>query len=191
MRRSEGSASEAGDVEVRFARAPVDRLFVGCIVVLLLVYGGWLLVIRSWRGEPQVEARQGFHGFVTGSSQPPAGAGEASPAAAGEFGSSKLGISRYFGGATPRPIAEGARVVASEELPEPAKPAEPAKLPEPAKPAKSELSQARESPAAARTAAKSESGSGEPSEPPEIGRLGLGEVVKRWLGSYELDALDE
>jgi hypothetical protein len=122
MRRSKGSASEAGDLEVRFARAPVDRLFVGCVVALSLAYGGWLLALRLWPVDPEADARQSFHGFVTGSSQPPAGGGgEQAPAEAGEFGSSKLGTSHYFGGATSRPIAEGARVVGSTEPPEPSR----------------------------------------------------------------------
>jgi hypothetical protein len=173
MQRSTGDASEAGDVEVRFARAPVDRLFVGCVIALLLVYGGWLLVLRLWLDEPQPEARQGFHGFVSGSSQPPAGGGESSPTAAGEFGSSKRGLSRYFGGATPRPIAEGARVVASEEPPatEPARERAPISRP-----------------AAKRSPESSSAGT----EEPAIGRLRIGKVLARLLvrkGSSSVDVL--
>jgi hypothetical protein len=158
MQRSTGNASEAGDVEVRFARAPVDRLFVGCVIALLLVYGGWLLVLRLWLDEPQPEARQGFHGFVSGSSQPPAGGGESSPTAAGEFGSSKRGLSRYFGGATPRTIAEGARVVTSEEPPA-AEPTPEREVMEPI----------------TKPTASAELGSG------ELGRLRIGKVLERWL----------
>ncbi|HLT40946.1 MAG TPA: hypothetical protein VK034_31930 [Enhygromyxa sp.] len=153
-------------MEVRFARAPADRLLVGCIVALMLVYVGWLLAMRLWLEPQQGQARQGFHGFVTGSSQPPAGGGEQSPAAAGEFGSSKLGISHYFGGATPRPIAEGARVVGSEA---------------PVEPQKAEQPPAREQPIIMPVAT---SGSAEPSDgetgEPTIGRFRLGKVLRQW-----------
>lgn len=171
MRRSSGSASEAGDVEVRFARAPVDRLFVGCVLALLLVYGGWLVVMRLWLSDPQAEARQGFHGFVSGSSQPPAGPGESSPAAAGEFGSSKRGLSYYYGGGTPRPIAEGARVVASEEPPE-----EPTQT----EPPQAAPTRERET-IAEPTARRSPQPSGGKTQTPTLGRLRLGKIVERWL----------
>lgn len=174
MRPSKGSASEAGNLEVRFARAPVDRLFVGCVVTLSLVYGGWLLALRLWPGEPEADARQSFHGFVTGSSQPPAGAGELSPAEAGEFGSSKLGTSHYFGGAAPRPIAEGARVVGSAELPEPER--------EPSQPQPVLASLPSGAGAGAGVGGGADGRAKDPSEDaPSLGRLNLGPRLANWI----------
>lgn len=156
-------------MEVRFARAPADRLFIGCIVALTLVYGGWLLAMRLWWDPPQIEARQGHHGFVMGSSQPPTGGGESSPAAAGEFATSRYGTSGYvFGGGTPRPIAEGARAVVSEP---PAASSEP-------EPAKIEPVLVRSAESATRSGAPEPSAA--TSGTPTIGRLRLRQVLRQW-----------
>jgi hypothetical protein len=138
-----------------------DRLLVGCIVVLSLGYGGWLLALRLRPANPEANARQSVHGFVTGSSQPSFGGGEASPAEAGEYRTSRWGTSHVAGGGSPRPIAEGARAVLSEE-PTPNAAAAPSKsVSNPAQTQASQHPRERETPA--------------------LGRLELGPRVGAWL----------
>ena len=154
-------ASEPSEAPLRLDRAPVDRLLLICLAAATLAYVGWIVALQIWPPDPQADARQAFAGFVPGSSQPPAGPGEVSPATAGEIGSRKLGTSHYwFGGGTPRPIAEDHVLVGEAELPSPIPQTPPASIPV--------------SVPAASVRAPSPAPSSEPNAPAApLGRLGL------------------
>jgi hypothetical protein len=97
------SGDQAG-IDAKFGRAPIDRLFLGCVLAAVLGYGVFLIVLQLMPRAPEGDARQGYVGMVDNQSQPGGLGGEQDPATGtAQAGGAQVGY--YIGnGAAPRPV---------------------------------------------------------------------------------------
>lgn len=93
------------ETELKLARAPADKLLLGCVLAASAAYVVFLVVMQLTPRAPEGADKQGYLGVVTGESQPSGlGGGEQDPAT----GVAEVGGRRsayYVGnGQTPRPV---------------------------------------------------------------------------------------